>query len=320
MILVSAEGAWYELVPELALQCERATTRQMELLLRCRLYCHEHFRDDKVVSKEWVVYKVLTTTGWGLDAKRIPSDTPGGAWAFDPVLRTSADLKKITFPEVQYDEDETARRYEQAQDLFGDILDVGLRGVGCVCFALMDHYTRLRGLEQMMLDMYENPSMLHDAMTHLEEGNRRLIKQYEELNLLSFNNDGTYHSSGAVGYTDELPKADFTTNHVRPCDMWAAAQAQELAQVSPEMHNEFALQYEKRLLEPFGLVGYGCCEDLTQKLDYVFTIPNLRRISISPWADVARCAEKLQGNYIFSWKPILPTSWENSTLKRSANT
>ena len=61
--------------------------------------------------------------------------------------------------------------------------------------------------------------------------------------------------------------------------------------------------YERELLAPFGLTGYGCCEDLTRKLDDVFTIPHLRRISISPFADVDRCAEKLKGAYIYSWKP-----------------
>jgi hypothetical protein len=30
----------------------------------------------------------------------------------------------------------------------------------------------------------------------------------------------------------------------------------------------------------------------------------MRRISISPWADVERCAEKLGGDYIYSWKPM----------------
>jgi hypothetical protein len=49
--------------------------------------------------------------------------------------------------------------------------------------------------------------------------------------------------------------------------------------------------------------GSGCCEDLTMKLDDVLQIPHLRRISISPWADVHKCAERLQGDYIFSWKP-----------------
>ena len=67
--------------------------------------------------------------------------------------------------------------------------------------------------------------------------------------------------------------------------------------------NRWGSQYERRLLEPFGLNGYGCCEDLTDKLDLVLAIPNIRRISISPWADVARCAEKIGGDYVFSWKP-----------------
>ena len=136
-----------------------------------------------------------------------------------------------------------------------------------------------------------------------EEGHRRLLQQYVELNLLSLNNDDTYHSSGGVGYTDELPKPDFDPDRIRPCDMWASAESQEMAQVSPEQHYEFVMQYEKRLLEPFGLNGYGCCEDLTNKLDYVLTIPNIRRISISPWANVEKCAEKLGNKYIFSWKP-----------------
>jgi hypothetical protein len=76
-----------------------------------------------------------------------------------------------------------------------------------------------------------------------------------------------------------------------------------MAVVSPKMHADFVMPYESRLLEPFGLTGYGCCEDLTKKLDDVFKLPHMRRISISPFADVDRCAERLRGDYIFSWKP-----------------
>ncbi|OGO81610.1 MAG: hypothetical protein A2Y21_09130 [Clostridiales bacterium GWC2_40_7] len=32
-------------------------------------------------------------------------------------------------------------------------------------------------------------------------------------------------------------------------------------------------------------------------------IPNLRRISISPWANVENCADQLRDKFIFSWKP-----------------
>ena len=182
----------------------------------------------------------------------------------------------------------------------------GIAGNGSqiiISFHLMNLYTGLRGLEQVMWDMHDNPGMLHKAMALLEEGHRRLIQQYVDLNLLSLNNDGTYHSSGGVGHTTELPQSGYDPDRVRPRDLWASAEAQEMAQVSPQMHADFILPYEKRLLEPFGLTGYGCCEDLTNKLDDVLTIPNLRRISISPWANVDKCAERLDGGYIFSWKP-----------------
>ncbi|TFG88778.1 MAG: hypothetical protein E4H17_01810 [Gemmatimonadales bacterium] len=154
-----------------------------------------------------------------------------------------------------------------------------------------------------MVDMVENPGMLHEAMAFLEEGHRRMVQQYVALNLLSLNNDGTYHSSGGVGYSDELPAPGFDSARVRTQDMWSSAEAQELVQVSPEMHAEFSLQYEKRLLAPFGLNGYGCCEDRTRKLDDVLTIPSIRRISIAPWADVAACAAKIGKRAIVSWKP-----------------
>ena len=303
MILVFPEGSWRELLPQSALECEGAAARQMEWSLRSRLYYHEHFFDDTVIEKEWIVHKAVKSTGWGLEARHIPSTQATGAWAFDPVIKTADDLKKLKFPEVIYDAEATQRHLETAQELFGDILDVKLKGVSRVSFHLMNLYTGLRGLEQVMWDMYENPKMLHDAMAFLEEGHRQLIKQYEELNLLSLNNDSTYHSSGGVGYTDELPKPDYDPDRIRPCDMWASAEAQEMDPVSPEMHDEFILQYERRLLAPFGLNGYACCDDLTRKLDSVFKIPNIRRISIAPFADVDRCAEQLQGNSIFSWKP-----------------
>ena len=154
-----------------------------------------------------------------------------------------------------------------------------------------------------MWDMYDNPGMLHDAMAFLEEGHRQLIRQYQELNLLSLNNDGTYHSSGGVGYSSELPPFGCDPERVRPADMWASAEAQEMAQVSPQMHAEFILPYESRLLAPFGLNGYGCCEDLTDKMPDVLQIPRIRRVSVSPFADVARCAEHLGGEVIYSWKP-----------------
>ncbi|OQA46580.1 MAG: hypothetical protein BWY52_00678 [Chloroflexi bacterium ADurb.Bin325] len=303
MILIFPEGSWVELLPAAALTCEDEESRGVEWELRRRIYYHEHFRDDTVVEREWVVPKVIHNTGWGLASKRIPATTERGAWKFDPILKDAADLAGLRYPEISYDEPATQRNLAAAQDLFGDILDVKLKGVSHISYHLMSQYSDWRGLEETMLDMRLQPGLLHEAMARLEEGHRGVLRQMVAQNLLSLNNDGTYHSSGGVGYTDELPAAGFDPAHVRPCDMWASAESQELAQVGPKQHAEFALAYEKRLLEPFGLTGYGCCEDLSRKLDDVLTIPHIRRISISPFADVDRAAEKLGDRAIFSWKP-----------------
>jgi len=303
MLLVSPEGSWQELLPPEELRCEDGIARLFEWQLRERLYCHEHFCDDTVIEKEWLVHKVIQNNGWGVEPRQRYSDTERGAWAFDPVIRAPADLKKLKFPEISYDQQETERRYAFEQELFGDALDVKLKGVAHISYHLMNLYTRLRGLEEVMMDMITEPAMLHDAMAFLTEGHQDILRQLIEQNLLSLNNNNTYNSTGGNGYTEDLPLPDCDPERVRPQDMWASAEAQEMAGVSPAMHAEFATQYEKQLLEPFGLTGYGCCESLSGKLDDVLTIPHIRRISISPFADVRISAERLRGDYIFSWKP-----------------
>jgi len=303
MLLVFPEGAWCELLPAEALRCEDTEARAIEFDLRARIYGYEHFASDNVVEAEWIVPKVIHSTGWGVTAQWKRSPAERGAYTYDPVITCPADLDKLTAPEVTYDAPATLARQAQLQELFGDILEVKLKGVTHLSFHLMALYCSWRGLEQVMLDMHEEPAMLHEAMARLEDGHHRLVRQYIEQQLLSLNNDNAYHSSGGLGYTDELPAPGFDPARVRPCDLWASAEAQEMAQVSPEMHAEFILPYEKRLLAPCGLNGYGCCEDLTRKLDDVLTIPRLRRVSIAPWADVAACAERLQRRAIFSWKP-----------------
>jgi hypothetical protein len=86
-------------------------------------------------------------------------------------------------------------------------------------------------------------------------------------------------------------------------DLWGCATAQIFGSVSPRMHWEFALQYELRWLERWGLTYYGCCEALDGKMGILRRIPNLRKISMSPWVDVARAAALLGRDYVFSRKP-----------------
>jgi hypothetical protein len=73
--------------------------------------------------------------------------------------------------------------------------------------------------------------------------------------------------------------------------------------ISPIMFAEFVLPYQLPLLERFGLVCYGCCEPLDKRWRYVQGIPRLRRVSVSPWSNLAKMAELLGDRYIYSMKP-----------------
>jgi len=308
MMLIFPEGAWIELIPESVLSCEDTHARSIEMRLRQNIYTYEHFQDETVVEAEWIASEwwnssFIRDTGWGVEIERHEPTEERGAFAFKPVIRDHADLKRLHFPEVIYDEAGHNQYVEQMQNLFGDILDVKKNGVKHISFHLMQLCTGWLGLENIMYDMLDRADFVHEVLTFLEFGHHKWLDQLVEMNLLSLNNDNTYHSTGGNGYTAELPTVGFDPQRVRTRDMWASAESQEFQVVSPKMHTEFALAYEKPLLARFGLNGYGCCEDLSRKLDEVFTIPNLRRISISPFADVDRCAQKLRGDYIFSWKP-----------------
>lgn len=305
LMLVFPEGSSGELLTDSALRCENRDARQIEWYLRFRLYHQEHFRADTVIEGDWVVSKVVHDSGWGINMQTDKApDGSRGAWHFHPVLKTPEDLKKLRFPELTYDEAASMKAFADAQELFGDILDVVLHGRAHVSYHLMNQFTGWHGLEETMMDMYDNPGFLHEAMAILVEGHQRCLKQLLAQNLLEANNNGSYHNSGGVGYTDEIPKPGYDPKHIKPSDMWASAEAQELTLVSRQMHKEFVLDYEAKLLAPFALQGYGCCDDLGPKLDDVLAIPGMRRISIAPVANVDLCAQKLANRRaIFSWKP-----------------
>ena len=307
MFLVFPEGSWGEIfqtAPELQTpRCQDPLLASIEWQLQSALYTHDHFQTDNTVDLFLRVQKTVSDTGWGLTPKVTRSNAERGAWKHDPVILELSDLKKLSLPDVIYDEKKSLEDVELVRDLVGDLIEVRSTGVAHVSFHLMSQWAQFRGLEETMMDMVENPEWLHEAIGFLADGNRRKVEQYEKMGLLELNNDNTYHSSGGNGWTDELPAPGFTPGHVRPIDMWASAEVQELTMVSPEMQEEFALRYERELLKPFGLSGYGCCDDLTLKIADVLKAPNMRRISISPYADVDRCAPQLGGRCIFSWKP-----------------
>ena len=47
---------------------------------------------------------------------------------------------------------------------------------------------------------------------------------------------------------------------------------------------------------------YGCCEDLTNKIDLVLSSPHLRKFVFSAWTAIGKIAEAVGDRYCIEWR------------------
>ncbi|HOK05079.1 MAG TPA: hypothetical protein P5105_04300 [Victivallales bacterium] len=304
MVLVFPEGSWRELLPESELESESVFARNIERELRKIIYYDRFLRDENPIENNFDVPITVKNSGYGLYPVVTKSSQSDGAEHFEQVIRGIEDIEKMHLPEVQVDWEDSYKKLEFFQNLFGDILNVRLVGHYEWWCSPIDEYAKLRGLDQLYYDIIDAPELVHEYCKRYVEARIHTIKELERQNALTLRIRNEYVGSGGNSYTNDLPYIGYDGKHVRTIDLWGFATAQMFSEVSPEMHEEFAIQHEKKFLSLFGLNCYGCCEPLHNKLEIIIKhIPRLRRISISPWANIEKSAEILQNNYVFSWKP-----------------
>ena len=69
------------------------------------------------------------------------------------------------------------------------------------------------------------------------------------------------------------------------------------------MHDEFDLQYNEQIFGGCGLLYYGCCEPMDKKIDILRKrFSNLRKISITPWADPEIAARNIRRDFVLAAK------------------
>jgi len=303
------EIPWHEMNynGELELQTSNPFCQQVEQQLRRTIYQWNHIPCDMIVEPKFYSQLVIHDTGFGIDEdveiRQEDEKSSIVSREFNPQIESEKDIEKIKFPIVTPDEKASEENYQTLVEVFGDILPIEKIGIVHRWFAPWDELIRWWDVQKALIDLVLRPELVHMAMDRLVSAYLNRLEQWKSLNLL-FYNDGNYRvGSGALGYSNELPKSDFNPSQVRTIDQWGCGTAQIFSDVSPEMHVEFALQYEKRWLENFGLNYYGCCEPLHNKVEILEDIPNLRKISMSMWADVEKMIQKAGKKYVLSYKP-----------------
>lgn len=293
-------------VTELRAQCADARARRVERGLRRKIFTARKLRVDEVLATDFYVNRAIEGGGYGVEFKEERIEQ-GAAFIqshhFLPVMKELDDVKKIKMPELRCNAEITAERVAFFEDLFDGILDVKEAGVRQQSFVDWDLIVTWTGVTEALMDLMTRPDYIHAIMRRLTDSFLSAMTQLEEQNLLSYPHPLDRVHSGAAGYTDELPQPGADPDHIRLIDQWGGVSPQIFSDVSPEMHEEFALQYEIEVLSRCGLNYYGCCEPLHNKMHLMAKIPRLRKISVSAWCDVAKAVSEAEQPYVFSHKP-----------------
>ncbi len=298
---------------ELDLQCTDNECRNYEIRLRKILYQWRHFPVDMVVEQYISVPKAINNTGFGIGILEniAVTDSTNGivGHKFINQFEIDVDLDKIKVPRINHNQIETDRRMAVAHELFDGFLEIRASGADsgadpyssyCAYASLWDPISEWMGAENVLYAIVDKPDFMHRLVRRVSDGYMSMFTQLEEQGLLC-EPQSLIHCTGA--YTDELPASDYNPDKPRTKDIWVMGLAQIFSTVSPQMFKEFEVDYVSPICSRFGLVYYGCCDPLDGKMNEVRLIPNVRKVSMSPWVNKERGAAEIGHDFVYSCKP-----------------
>jgi hypothetical protein len=297
---------WNELQKggELDCLCTDPYWYQVELELRQTIYKWNHFPVDMVVEPYITIPKVFSNSEYGIDIDSDKIDNSIGDTApsrhYNRIIHTMDDVRKIKDMVITVDETTSACRLQEAEDIFEGIASVVQSHGIDFHVGIWDTLTQYIGMEDVYYELYDNPELIHACLNRLTESVLAGVKQVNEI---GFFNEiaSTCHCSYV--YNDDLLPAPNQGKGSHTKNGWAFGMAQLFTSVSPAIFEEFEIPYITRIANEFGKIYYGCCEREDDKLEMVRDIPNVMKISCSPWSDRAQFSEKIGKSLIMSNKP-----------------
>ncbi len=310
---------------ELTLTVSDPLLRTVERDLLDRIYEWNHMRCHRVIEPVYYVDAVVHSTGFGFE---LPTENPGPvedqryteSKDYQTRITSFDDIEKIQTPVITYDEAKTLDNVAKVRDAIGDILEVKIAGMQGFDFALYDVLLSWTGIEEGMYNLALEPDFMHAAAARLVEAYVSMARQYEALGLISSNNRNLLIGNGGYGYTSHLPPPTVSGIGAKLSEIWGSAQDQIFTSVSPAMSQEFAFEEALPWTGLFDRVYYGCCERLDHKITELSeTIPNLQKISVSPYSNLEAAMERIGDRFVVSFKPnsnyLAVDPWNKDLLK-----
>ena len=302
-MITIAQMSWHELDVDGSLVCtvENPYFRGVEWNLRTEIYKWEHLPADMVLNPYIILSRPISNTGFGLSTRRLAHDSTGNIQShlFEDQLEEMEDVEKIKTPVIGIDREAEAEIVATAKDIFDGIAPVKLGGI-MLHSGIWDSITFWKGVESCYIDLLDRPELIHAIMDRFTNA---FIAQIEQINKLGLYDITSNICHCSHTFSDRLPSADCNPDHPTTYDGWTFTMAQLFTSVSPAINEEFEVPYISKILSRFGSVYYGCCERLDDRIDIIDRMPNIRKISCSPWSDREHFASVLPKKYIMSNKP-----------------
>lgn len=323
MILAEWQGVRDQRRPfdDSRLACRETWARGIERALRAEIWRFEELADDHVVEPWFNVPWQVSASDYGVKPVTHTTDNAGHLAARNweaPIKDLDRDFGLLKPRTFSVDREATRLEHARVEAAFGDLCPVQIRFEPYWTMGMTIVAIDLIGLEGLMLAMYDHPAGLHRLMAFLRDDHLAYNAWLMRDGLLTLNNASDYIGSGSEGHTRHLPQADWRPGlPARLCDRWVLSESQETVGVGPELFEAFIFPYQVEVAQRFGRVYYGCCEPVHTRWQVLRRMPNLARVSVSPWADQEIMAAGCGTQVVFSRKPN-PTLISTSVFDEAA--
>lgn len=279
--------------------------KNIEFELRFALYRWRHFPVDMVLDPYITIPKAISNSGFGIvqEVDKIKSDPNGDVYAqhFSRMINNMEDVEKIKDMVITHEPEMSKMWLEEASEVFHGVAPVKSSGGLQFHLGLWDYLTMfMGGVENVYYDLVDQPELLHASMDRMTNSVLAGIKQVNDLQI-SDDTINTCHCSYI--YTDELLPSSGEGKGPLTKNSWAFGLAQLFSSVSPGVTEEFEIPYITKMAQHFGMIYYGCCDRLDDRLEMVKRIPNVKKVSCSPWSNRHAFAEKIGPDLVMSSKP-----------------
>ncbi|MCL2081498.1 MAG: hypothetical protein FWH16_05290 [Oscillospiraceae bacterium] len=301
MILIETPTFEQDILPPL-MRCEGEEARALERELLLAVVNHTLFGDDTVVRDYMPVTPRRYMVPFGIEVRREQAGTGSLGHHFVPSIQDlERDFHKLGRSKYVLDWDSTRRELDLRNSVYGDILPARQAGFSLYCVLTQD-IVHIMSMEDMFISMYDYPELFHRMMAMLADDYLAYFDLLEAENALMPTAEDCGVGQGSYCYNEELPAQG---GGLRTTDIWGYMDSQETTGVSPELFAEFVAPYYRRVIRRYGLLSYGCCEAVDPIWDcFLSGLDNLRKLSVSAWADEAYIGERLRGrNIVYMRKP-----------------